>query len=71
MKLHLIILKDFKNAKRTSLYIFQKAVDCKLPLLRRCHLELASSVKIFVLIVQLNSTKLLRRMNLVIETFLK
>ena len=28
------ILMDFKNAKLTSLYIFQKTVVCKIPLLR-------------------------------------
>ena len=37
------ILTDFKNAKLTSFYIFQKAVECKLLLLRLyCH-ELSAS----------------------------
>ena len=38
------ILTGFKNATPTSYYIFQNTVECKLPLLQRCHHEVASSV---------------------------
>ena len=52
------ILTVLKNATLalTFLYIFQNTVVCEIPLLRRCHHELASSVNTLVLIVQLNST---------------
>ena len=41
------ILTDFNFTALTSLYNFQKTVECKLPLLRLCHHELASSTKNF------------------------
>ena len=41
------ILMDFKYATLTFLYIFQKTVDCKLPLLRWCHHELISISKFY------------------------
>ena len=65
------ILMGFKNVTLTSCYILQKTVECKLSLLRWWHHEVASSVNIYVLIVQLNSTTLLLRKVLVTETFLK
>ena len=66
------ILMGFKNATLTSRYDFQKTVECKHPLLRWCHHEVASSVNTFkVLIVQLNSTMLLICKVFVNETFLK
>ena len=54
-----VILTDFNYATLTSSYIFQKTVECKLPLLRLYHHELASSANTLVLIVQLNWTTLL------------
>ena len=48
------ILTNFNYMTLTSLYIFQKTVDCKLPLLRWCHHELVSSANTSVLIAQLN-----------------
>ena len=56
--LRLYILTDFNYATLTSPYIFQRTVECKLPLLRKCHHELASSANTFVLTVQLNWTVL-------------
>ena len=49
------ILKYFRNATLSSLYIVQKAVECNLTLPRYCHHELASSAKhfSFVLILRL------------------
>ena len=52
------ILTDFNYATLTSPYIFQKTVECKLPLFRCCHHELASSANTLVLIVKLNWTTL-------------
>ena len=52
------ILTDFNYATLTSPYISQKTVKCKLPLLRQCHHELASSANTLVLIAQLNWTTL-------------
>ena len=43
------ILTDFNYATLTSPYICQKTVECKLPLLRKCHRELASSANTLVL----------------------
>ena len=65
------MLMGFKNATPTSCYIFQKTVDFKLPLLRWCYHEVASSVNTYVLIVQLNSKTLLLRKVLANKTFLK
>ena len=48
----------------TSLYIFQKTVVCKIPLLRLCHYKLASSAKTLLLTVQPNLMTLLLRINL-------
>ena len=45
------ILTDFNYATLTSPYIFQRTVECKLPLLRYCHHELASSANTLVLTV--------------------
>ena len=58
------ILTDLNYATLTSLYIFQKTVECKLPLLQLCHHELASSAKTLALSVQPNLTMLLLRINL-------
>ena len=46
-------------ATLTSFYIFQKTMECKLPLLRLCHHGLASSAKTLVLTVQPNLMTLL------------
>ena len=54
----LYILTDFNYATLNSPYIFRKTVECKLPLLRYCHHELASSANTLVLIVQLRWTTL-------------
>ena len=54
------ILTDLNYATLTSLYIFQKTVDGKLPLLRLCHHELVSSANTSVLIIQLNASYKLR-----------
>ena len=54
----LYILTDFNYATLTYPYIFQKTVECKLSLLRKCHHVLASSANTLVLIVQLNWTTL-------------
>ena len=58
MLLKKYILTDFNYATLTSPYICQKTVECKLPLLRKCHRELASSANTLVLNVQLNWTRL-------------
>ena len=42
---YIYILMDYNYAKLPSLYIFQKTVGCKLPLLRFCHHELTSLAK--------------------------
>ena len=57
------ILTGFNNATLTSLYIFQKTVECKPPLLRLCHHELASSAKTLILTVHPN----LRTLQLIIN----
>ena len=51
---------DFKYATLTFLHIFQKTVECKLPLLRWGHHE----ANIIVLIVQLTLMISLLRINL-------
>ena len=55
------ILADFNYVTLTLLYIFQKTVECKLPLLRLCRVELTPSVKTVVLSVQPNRMTLLLR----------
>ena len=58
------ILTDLNYTTLTSIYIFQKTVECKLPLLRLCHHELTSSAKTKVLTAQPNLMTLLLRINL-------
>ena len=55
------ILTDLNYTTLTSLYNFQKTVECKLPLLRLCYHELASSAKT---LVRSNLMTLLLRINL-------
>ena len=57
------ILTEFNFATVTTLYIFQKIIDCKLHLLWWLHHELVSSANTLVLIVQLNLMTLLLRIN--------
>ena len=58
------VLTEFNYATLTTLYIFQKTVECKLLSLRLCHYELTSSAKALVLTVQSNLMTLLLRINL-------
>ena len=49
-------LTDLNYATLTSLDIFQKTVDFKLPLVRLCHHQFLSAANTSVLIVQLNAS---------------
>ena len=62
---------DFKTQHWLPFISLKNTVVCKLPLLRWCQHELASSANTLVLTLQLNSTTLLCRMNLVTNAFLK
>ena len=57
-------MTDFNYATLTSLYIFKKTVECKLPFLRLCHQELTASAKTLDFTIQPNLMPSLLRTNL-------